>query len=1627
MILSGLKIYSSVYENSVRSDAVIQRYDTGTTLTTLSAIPTGASIYWTICGVNPDTLSLIDSNLQDVNFWLSKKFDMDSSTADYPIADIMTVSGTYAHFHLYPFVVSSSAHQGITPYFNGGTSIEVFVSGGKTNYNLPGRHLSISNTLETEDAYFRPYLLSTPPSGILSGLWIKDASTSGREVSGLIDYSNGHISLDFRFLPDDVFENNYRTLYVKWEGNYGDNIFPSSLTNTQTTYNPYVSNARLNFNLKDDIQSYYIAVSTFGMTELPSQGGRYAEYIYHPYKIALLENNYDFTTASLSAVYKQRNNYSQLKNTLLNLNKWPFSSLGRAIVLSSSSPLVSAYAPNAGGGLSGFSTPISGWSTYIDDLQLTSVGTTPATYTINAYFPDDTLSQRTTATYTFDYSPIVSEDLKISVLSENLSSEFLRVFRQVNTPTDVVYVTPQYPLIWTLITSSLSNSMSAISGIVGEDLTNEKYFVKNTPFTSLTGSTSISNIALSSSTGIVTGYDMVNGLDYLNMVYTNNPDLIYTFSVAYSGNPFIGSISSYDTHTFQQYSNPNNIAISALAFDNNPFTRSLTAKVMNDRGAGVYVPLHPLNKVIWNLSEPDYVANNVTATKLDGTSYDFASYTDDTLVLKIQTTTFDMVNTFPTLCAFILQASAYDTYNNPTTFITNTAYNFTVDTFPSSALFDSYLKVNYEDSRIITDMWRVTASNYTLTAQDFTTINGTSVISGTRLISFGDGRTTNVETTAINYINPAIVNYDITLLRSGVSATGWFYPHNITSNIKLHFVTRFLSADFIAYPTYVFVGSATQVINTTVDPITSFGVSGYDVGHTEIFVLSAFDSSAVFTYLWKVGDEIVTDNISTVLYSQSTQTPTSGLPIKLEIYSNHFESPMPDNYNDDITGISTPYPNKKTTDNSNILFQHLKLLSYEEPTLSINSYTNNLLLPINNEITATNIVVFPENTPVVENVGISYWTLSTSKWSVNSNSNIFDYTLTLGNDDSVEGVIKYDATYPVILALTRRSYSSIPNTFAPNDYGTQEIITVSSVNITYSAAPEPLFVPVTRYALINQSITFYNETNNSPLISAFYVNNGYTTSSTYITGFNDFITTYPIEGTFNLNITALLVTGDTYTNIIPNAINILSAFQTFDDTVDRIFGATTLSLPNDLQTVKIPSNEWGTAYNFNRSMNLLKDNLTYMQNQTKFYNLPPTDFLGWLGNTSTDITTFKWYTTNVSDYQGMSAAQDNVILSAVNDVVFKNDMMYIADNNEIRILNSNITPTIVNTITHKTIDDTISYAKSIGVDSKDRLYVLDNFKNRVLAFAPYSATSVHSNEFLYEWGKLGGPNAKYGFSNPNDLFVDKTDSIWIADTGNRAIKRYTRSGSWLQTILVDDMVTGITPQTEGIIGITLDSVDNIHILTKSNVFKYSIDGSYIGKYTFKNSKSEQPQKIIGMTTGGFVYICLETSIIKLLENGSTAGEFANDVSGSNYTGIYQDSYNDFYICNGSSILKYFDMNVISSSTETAAAQYYWADDKINVKEDQDISDWVCNLIFKRFYDNIELFKRSLKGKIQYTTDSQGRQIIEIVNFTPTEFNQMTSIPKDEVFVGINELVSAEVLTRCIQQLQTNMERIIPYI
>jgi len=79
-------------------------------------------------------------------------------------------------------------------------------------------------------------------------------------------------------------------------------------------------------------------------------------------------------------------------------------------------------------------------------------------------------------------------------------------------------------------------------------------------------------------------------------------------------------------------------------------------------------------------------------------------------------------------------------------------------------------------------------------------------------------------------------------------------------------------------------------------------------------------------------------------------------------------------------------------------------------------------------------------------------------------------------------------------------------------------------------------------------------------------------------------------------------------------------------------------------------------------------------------------------------------------------------------------------------------------------DGQFNYPWRIAVDSKDYIYVADTSNQRIQRF-------TSSGTFLTKWGVVG--TSKGEFNNPSGIAVDSADSIYVADTNNNRLQKFS--------------------------------------------------------------------------------------------------------------------------------------------------------------------------------------------------------------------------------------------------------------
>jgi DNA-binding beta-propeller fold protein YncE len=126
----------------------------------------------------------------------------------------------------------------------------------------------------------------------------------------------------------------------------------------------------------------------------------------------------------------------------------------------------------------------------------------------------------------------------------------------------------------------------------------------------------------------------------------------------------------------------------------------------------------------------------------------------------------------------------------------------------------------------------------------------------------------------------------------------------------------------------------------------------------------------------------------------------------------------------------------------------------------------------------------------------------------------------------------------------------------------------------------------------------------------------------------------------------------------------------------------------------------------------------------------------------------------------------------------------------------------------------------IAVDSSGNVYVADTANNRIQKF-----TSTGS--FLSKWGSLGTGDGQFDW--PTGIAVDSSGNVYITDFNNNRIQKFTSTGSFLSKW--GSLGTG-DGQFDWPTGIAVDSSGNVYITDFNNnrIQKFTSTGSFLSKW-----------------------------------------------------------------------------------------------------------------------------------------------------------------------------------------------------
>jgi hypothetical protein len=150
----------------------------------------------------------------------------------------------------------------------------------------------------------------------------------------------------------------------------------------------------------------------------------------------------------------------------------------------------------------------------------------------------------------------------------------------------------------------------------------------------------------------------------------------------------------------------------------------------------------------------------------------------------------------------------------------------------------------------------------------------------------------------------------------------------------------------------------------------------------------------------------------------------------------------------------------------------------------------------------------------------------------------------------------------------------------------------------------------------------------------------------------------------------------------------------------------------------------------------------------------------------------------------------------------------------------------------------------IAVDASDNIYVADSYNDRIQKFTSLGV-------FVMSWGSPGsGPGQ---FNSPRDVEVDASGNIYVADLLNNRIEKFTSSGEFVTSWGSRGSGPG---QFDLAIAVAVDASDNVYVADSGRIQKFTPSGVFVSSWGSFGSKPGQfnyPSDI-SLDTSGNVYV-----------------------------------------------------------------------------------------------------------------------------------------------------------------------------
>jgi tripartite motif-containing protein 71 len=203
--------------------------------------------------------------------------------------------------------------------------------------------------------------------------------------------------------------------------------------------------------------------------------------------------------------------------------------------------------------------------------------------------------------------------------------------------------------------------------------------------------------------------------------------------------------------------------------------------------------------------------------------------------------------------------------------------------------------------------------------------------------------------------------------------------------------------------------------------------------------------------------------------------------------------------------------------------------------------------------------------------------------------------------------------------------------------------------------------------------------------------------------------------------------------------------------------------------------------------------------------------------------------------------------------------------------------------------------RAVAVDSTGNLYATEYHLNRVLKFT-LTGTPI-------PWGQDTAPDKTVpgGFVSIAGLAADASGNLYVADSGANRVQKFSPDGIFLNQVGDGAPVSGNGPgQFNQPHGMALDSSGNLYVADTGNdrIQKFSPDGAYLAQWVCPHGGFIHPDGV-AVDSSGHVYVTDGNSVQKFTSQGDYLAQWGSNGSGPGQfqgaSGIAVDSAGNVYV------------------------------------------------------------------------------------------------------------------------------------